>query len=95
MKGAGTDEKALIHVAASHNFVDRFQIAQTFQGMFGVDLDNELKSELSLNLQKTLCGLFQNKYKFWAEQIHAAIAGAGTDEKRLIQLVLTMSDTDY
>ena len=48
-----------------------------------------------MNLQKTLCGLFQNKYKFWAEQIHAAIAGAGTDEKRLIQLVLTMSDTDY
>lgn len=55
-------------------------------------LERELHKELSGNLRQTLMGAFQDRYVYWARKIDEAIRGAGTDEKRLIQLVLLMND---
>jgi len=57
-------------------------------------LDKELHKELSGNLRRVLKGAFTDRYVYWAQHIDEAIRGAGTDEKRLIQLVIMMSDQD-
>lgn len=41
-----------------------------------------------------MVGLFQDHYEFWAREIKEAIKGAGTDEKKLIPLILLQSDAD-
>lgn len=94
MKGAGTDEEVIIRVASSHNFLERAQIAQAFCGMFGLELHRELKRELSGNIERLMMGAFMNRYDYWAMAINECIAGAGTDEMTLIQLIILMSDQD-
>ncbi|CAL6074290.1 Annexin [Hexamita inflata] len=94
MKGAGTDEKAIARIAASFNFMQRIAVSQTFQQMYGKPLDHELKRELSGNIEHLMVEMFNDKYAVWALHLHKAMAGAGTNEKRLIQLILVMSDYD-
>ncbi|CAL6074295.1 Annexin_9 [Hexamita inflata] len=94
MKGAGTDEKALGRIAAGFNFMERIAVSQTFQQMYGKPLEGELKRELTGNIEHMLVDMFQDKYAVWARLLHKAMAGAGTNEKRLIQLSLIMSDYD-
>ena len=94
MKGLGTDERAIINVMRNHTWEGRSAIANQFQASFGIDLFQQLRRELSGNLEKVCIGAFMNRYQFWAQQLNKAIAGAGTDEDHLIQLVFTMSDRD-
>ena len=95
MRGVGTNEKALIKVAASHNFVEREQIAKAYMGCFGEPLEAKLKKELNGKLEALMIPMFEDRYVFWAKEIKEAIAGAGTDEKKLIRLVITMNDDDF
>ena len=94
MKGLGTDEMAIIQVMKTHNSRERTAIAESFCSQYGMTLDRELKKELSGNLEKICRGAFTDRYVYWAQYIDDAIRGAGTDEKRLIQLVLLLSDQD-
>lgn len=94
MKGLGTDEMAIIEVVRTHNWQQRAAIAESFCSQYGMTLDKELHKELSGNLRRVLKGAFTDRYVYWAQHIDEAIRGAGTDEKRLIQLVIMMSDQD-
>ncbi|CAL6049249.1 Annexin_9 [Hexamita inflata] len=94
MKGLGTDERAIIQVISQHQNAERVQIATHFEGQFGLSLKRELQKELTGNVERLLVGAFEERYRFWAEQVHEAIKGAGTNEKHLIQLVLLMNDQD-
>ncbi len=53
MKGAGTDEQAIIEVFTKRSAKQRLQIALFFKTMYGKDLLKDLKSETSFNF-KTL-----------------------------------------
>ena len=94
MKGLGTDEMAIIRVIASHNWKQRAAIAESFCAQYGMTLDRELGKELSFNVKKLIKGAFTDRYVYWAQKIDDAIRGAGTDDKRLIQLVIMMNDED-
>ena len=94
MRGLGTDEKVIINVIKNHTWEGRFQISQQFTGSYGIDLQSQLKKELSGKIEKLVCAAFKNRYQFWAEKVHDTIIGAGTDEKYLIQIVFIMSDRD-
>ena len=94
MKGLGTDEMAIIQVMKTHDSRQRAAIAESFCSQYGMTLDRELKKELSGNLEKICRGAFTDRYVYWAQHIDDAIRGAGTDEKRLIQLILLLSDQD-
>ncbi|CAL6008860.1 Annexin_9 [Hexamita inflata] len=95
MRGAGTDEKAIGRIAAGFNFMERATVAQVFQQMYGKSLEGELKRELTGNVERMLRIMFQDKYTAWAKLLNKTMKGAGTDEKRLIQLTLIMSDYDF
>nr|AMP46333.1 annexin 14 [Spironucleus vortens] len=94
-KGAGTDEKTLIKVTAECNAMERDAVCDAYRQKHNKSLDGLLKSELSGNLEKLFCGLYTQRYVFWAEQIHDAVKGAGTNEKKLIDLLVSCADNEY
>eukprot|EP00703_Trepomonas_sp_PC1_P005399 JAP91207.1 Annexin 9 [Trepomonas sp. PC1] len=94
MKGTGTDEQMIIQVASCRNFLQREQISNSFVALFGLELDQQFQKELSGNFQLLIQHVFKNRHAAWAEMLKNAVSGAGTDNKKLIQLVLLMSDKD-
>jgi len=41
-----------------------------------------------------ISGLYYDRYEFWAREIDESIRGLGTDERKLIYLVVMMEDDD-
>jgi hypothetical protein len=87
MKGAGTDEDTLIKVTTSEPLKERLKIKDKYIVMYGRDLLDDLKSDLSGNFGKVMLALYTDKYEYDAEQIYTAIKGLGTDEDTLIEII--------
>nr|AMP46331.1 annexin 12 [Spironucleus vortens] len=94
-KGAGTDEKQLIRVTAECNAMERDAVCKLFSQQKGKSLNGLLQKELSGNLEKLFTAMYTQRYVFWAEQIHEAVKGAGTNEKKLIDLLVSCADNEY
>lgn len=70
-----------------------FQIIQrTYKTNFGKDLIEDIRSETSGNFEKLLVALLTPIVDFYVEQLHDAMAGIGTDEDVLIEVLCTMSN---
>lgn len=90
----GTDEKALIEITKNSNYAMRDAIATAYQKQTGQALVELLRKELSGNLESVMMAMYTPRYDFWAEQINDAIKGAGTNEKKLIDLIICCSDEE-
>ncbi|XP_053319451.1 annexin A6 [Spea bombifrons] len=94
MKGIGTDEDAIIDIITKRSNSQRQEILKAFKSHFGRDLMADLKSELSGTLCKLILGLMMTPAQFDAKQLNKAIAGAGTDEKVLIEILATRTNEE-
>ncbi|KAM9312732.1 annexin A6 [Gastrophryne carolinensis] len=94
MKGIGTDEGAIIDILTKRTNGQRQEIKKAFKSHFGRDLMADLKSELSGTLSKLILGLMMTPAEFDAKQLNKAIAGAGTDEKVLIEILATRNNQE-
>ena len=87
MEGVGTDEKALIEITIKRNNKQRLKIRQAYKAMYGRDLMDDLKSELSGDYRKTMLALFTDPIEYDADSLYEATKGLGTDEDTLIEIL--------
>lgn len=69
----GTDEVALIEILASRSNAQRVEIRKRYKTMFGKDLMNDLKSELSGNLEECLLAIMEPSVLFDAKCLRRAM----------------------
>ncbi|XP_076822782.1 annexin A7-like isoform X2 [Clavelina lepadiformis] len=91
--GIGTDETAIINIVSSCNNQQRQDIKQEFLKYYRKDLVKEFKSELQIRLafdfKQLLISLFMTPAEFDANCLKASTKGLGTDEKTLVEVLLT------
>ena len=83
----GTDEDAIINIASKRTLQERLKIKKLYKSMFGRDLISDLKSELSGKLEEALIASFTDILEYDTTCINNAIAGLGTDEDALIEII--------
>jgi len=93
MKGIGTNEKAITQIVGTRSNVQRQIVKLEFATLYGKDLLKELKGELSGNYESAVLALFMKPAEFDAHQLFTAMDGAGTDEKALIEILCTRSNS--
>lgn len=87
MEGFGTDEEALIKVVLAHKTTERLKIKEAYEKEYSKNLLEDLKSELSGKFEDAMIALFTEPIQYDAECLHNAMAGAGTDEDTLIEII--------
>ncbi|XP_033241443.1 annexin B11 isoform X1 [Drosophila pseudoobscura] len=94
MKGFGTDENALINIICRRTNEQRQEIQRQYKTHFGKDLIEDIKSETSGNFEKLLVGLLQPIVDYYCAELNDAMAGIGTDEEVLIEILCTLSNME-
>lgn len=67
-------------------------IQRTYKTHFGKDLIEDIRSETSGNFENLLVALLTPIVDFYVKELHDAMAGIGTDEDVLIEVLCTMSN---
>ncbi|KAG7476345.1 hypothetical protein MATL_G00081920 [Megalops atlanticus] len=94
MKGAGTDEAAIIEVLAHRTIAQRQRIKETYKQTVGKELADDLKSELTGNFEKVVLGLLMLAPEYDAHELRYAMKGAGTDEACLIDILASRTNAE-
>lgn len=89
MRGIGTDEDEIIEILANRNSEQRQEIKEKFTQCFGKDLVDELKDELRGNFEQAVEALMDAPPVHDAKTLRKAMAGAGTDEQAIIEVMCT------
>ncbi|KAH0574887.1 Annexin 1 [Spironucleus salmonicida] len=95
MKGAGTDEQAIIRILTTSTPAEFVQIAEAYEKTTGKPLREHLKKELSGKSEYAFClahDVLICPSKAAAFVIHKAIKGAGTNEKTIINFTALYRD---
>ncbi|KAF3822745.1 hypothetical protein GH733_008119 [Mirounga leonina] len=71
---------------------ERQQIKQKYKALYGKDLEEVFKRELSGNFEKTALALLDRPSEYDARQLQKAMKGVGTDEAVLIQVLCTRTN---
>uniref|UniRef100_A0A8C4E8N4 Annexin n=1 Tax=Dicentrarchus labrax TaxID=13489 RepID=A0A8C4E8N4_DICLA len=94
MKGAGTDEAAVIEVLAHRTIAQRQRVKEAYKQAVGKDLAEDLSSELSGNFRSVVLGLLMLAPVYDAYELRNAIKGAGTEEACLIDVLASRSNAE-
>ncbi|XP_052068633.1 annexin A7-like [Mytilus californianus] len=92
LKGWGTNEDAIIHVITTRCNAQRQELKKAFKTSYGRDLIKDLKGDLSFNFETAVLALFVPPAEYDAWAIKEAIYGPGTDERALMEILLTRTN---
>lgn len=92
MRGAGTDEDAIISITASRNNSQRQEIRKAYKACFGRDLIDDLKDELGGNFKKAVCAMFLSPVEYDVTELRKAMEGMGTDEDCVSEIIGSRSN---
>ena len=94
MKGFGTDEQAIIDILTARCNSQRQEISKAFTHEYGRDLIEDLKSELGGKFEDLVVGLMMPPIQYLCKQMNKAMAGAGTNESTLIEVLCPRSNEE-
>ena len=94
MKGLGTDEAALIRVLAHFPAELIPHLKATFHRRHGRDLEHDVRKETSGHFEGALLAILRGPLGEDVHAAHAAVHGAGTNEKLLDDVLLARSNAD-
>uniref|UniRef100_A0A673WLP6 Annexin n=1 Tax=Salmo trutta TaxID=8032 RepID=A0A673WLP6_SALTR len=94
MKGAGTDEAAVIEVLARRTIAQRQRIKEAYKQTVGKDLTDDLKGELTGNFENVVLGLLMTAPVYDAYELRNAMKGAGTEEAALIDILASRTNAE-
>ncbi|XP_029450079.1 annexin A5 [Rhinatrema bivittatum] len=87
MKGLGTDEGSITKLLTARSNSERLKIAAAFKNLFGRDLVDDLKSELTGKFEKLILALMMPCLLYDVHELRHALKGAGTCETVLIEIL--------
>ncbi|XP_040012765.1 annexin A4 isoform X2 [Xiphias gladius] len=94
MKGAGTDEAAIIEVLPHRTIAQRQRIKEAYKQTIGKELADDLSSELSGNFRTVVLGLLMPAPVYDAYELRSAMKGAGTEEACLVDILASRSNAE-
>ncbi|XP_022225394.2 annexin B10 isoform X1 [Drosophila obscura] len=94
MKGFGTDEQEIIDVLANRSNGQRQLIRSVYDTEFERDLVDDLKSELGGAFEDVIVAMMMPPVEYLCKQLHAAMAGMGTEEGTLVEILCTKSNEE-
>ncbi|ORX91638.1 Annexin [Basidiobolus meristosporus CBS 931.73] len=94
MKGFGTDEKAIINIVSQRTPEQIATLSHAYKANYGKSLADAFRSETSGDFGYLLQGFAMPQPEFECKCIHNSIAGLGTDEDALIELVVGRSNSE-
>ena len=94
MKGLGTDESMIIGILCLRNNKQRQDIASKFKTLYGRDLIEDLKSELSGDIENFMVGLMRTEADYDASEIKRAVKGLGTDDDALVEILCSRTNAE-
>jgi len=87
MRGLGTNDSVLIDIIGHRTREERMLIVSEYSRTIGRDLLRDLESETSGNYRRCLLLLMKPRPDMLADLLHEAMAGAGTNDKVLIDIL--------
>lgn len=98
----GTDEAVFNKILCTRNYAQLHMTLNAYSEYTAEqgeekDLETVIEDEVSGSLQKGYLNIVKfcrDKNFFFAEKLHNAIDGAGTDDERLIRIIVTRSEND-
>ncbi|KER23161.1 Annexin [Opisthorchis viverrini] len=94
MKGMGTDENTIIDILGHRNTEQRLKIRDHYKTMYGKDLIEKLKGELTGNFERLVVMLLTDGPTIKAKALYDAMKGAGTKESVIIEILCTASNDE-
>ncbi|NXX09342.1 ANXA6 protein, partial [Larus smithsonianus] len=94
MKGFGSDKEAILDLITSRSNKQRVEICQAYKSLYGKDLIADLKYELTGKFERLIVSLMRPPAYSDAKEIKDAIAGVGTDEKCLIEILASRTNQE-
>ncbi|XP_076633481.1 annexin B11 isoform X2 [Colletes latitarsis] len=93
----GTDESVFNAILVQRNVPQLKQIFVEYENITGHDIESAIENEFSGDVKKGLLAIVKcvkNRAGFFAEQLYKSMKGLGTDDNRLIRLIVTRCEVD-
>ncbi|XP_046581211.1 annexin B9-like [Haliotis rubra] len=94
MTGFGTDEDQILVTVSNLSNEQRQEVATAFKQAYGKDLIDDLKSELRGDFEEVVVAAMTAPRVYDARQLNNAIAGAGTDETTIVEIMCTRNNDE-